>query len=83
MPFGVSFLEPAQVARALTPKTPVVICENDCVIVTGTSLLNAFDRLEVAEFTARSILASPAIGDIVHISDQEIRDIQVAFRLDL
>jgi L-fuculose-phosphate aldolase len=83
VPFGVSFLEPALVARALTPKTPVVICENDCVIVTGTSLLNAFDRLEVAEFTARSILASTAIGDIVHISDQEIRDIQVAFRLDL
>jgi len=59
-----------------------VICENDCVIVTGSSLLNAFDRLEVAEFTAKSILASTAIGAIVHISDREIQDINVAFRLE-
>lgn len=82
VPFGVSFLDPALVARALSIKTPAVICENDCVIVTGSSLLNAFDRLEVAEFTAKSILASTAIGDIVHISDREIHDINVAFKLE-
>ncbi|MCD8499542.1 MAG: hypothetical protein LRY35_06540 [Clostridiales bacterium] len=82
VPFGVSFMDPGLVARALSNKTPAIICENDCVIVTGSSLLNAFDRLEVAEFTAKSILASTAIGAIVHISDREIHDINVAFKLE-
>jgi len=60
----------------------MLICENDCVLVTGASLMNAFDRLEVAEFTAKSIIASRELGGIVHISDEEISDINAAFRLD-
>jgi len=55
--------------------------ENDCVIVTGNSLLQAFDRLEVMELTAQSIINAAAVGDIVHISKQEIDDIKVAFNL--
>ncbi len=81
VPFGASFLDPAGTADRLSARHPVLLCENDCVIVTGSSLLNAFDRLEVAEFTARSILASTGLGRIVHIADQEIRDIDVAFHL--
>ena len=53
--------------------------ENDCVIVTGSSLLGAFDRLEVMESTANSILNSRELGDVVHISDQEIADLKKAF----
>lgn len=82
VPFGSSFLQPAMTAAMISAKTPAIICENDCIIVTGQSLLNAFDRLEVAEFTARSILGSIDLGDIVHISKQEIQDIDVAFGLD-
>ncbi|HBP37248.1 MAG TPA: aldolase [Clostridiales bacterium] len=82
VPFGASFLEPQKTATLLSARTPAIICENDCVIVTGASLLNAFDRLEVGEFTAKSILASRELGDIVHISPQEIQDIDVAFKLN-
>ena len=57
------------------------MCENECVIVTGTSLLDAFDRLEVAEFTARSIIGSAGLGPIVHIAGPEIEDIRVTFGL--
>lgn len=81
IPFGANFLQPTMTAAMISRKTPVIICENDCIIVTGQSLLNAFDRLEVAEFTAKSILMSLSIGDIVHISRQEIDDINVAFNL--
>ena len=81
VPFGESYLDPARTAGRISPRTPVLLCENDCVVVTGASLLGAFDRLEVAEFTARSILASTGLGGIVHIGAKEIGDIDVAFKL--
>ena len=61
--------------------TPAAIVENDCVIVTGTSLLQAFDRLEVMESTAHSIINAAAIGEIIHITKEEIDDLKVAFHL--
>ncbi|MDD2533268.1 MAG: class II aldolase/adducin family protein [Eubacteriales bacterium] len=82
IPFSQNFLDPKGTAKKTATKTPVIICENDCVIVTGTSLLNAFDRLEVAEFTARSIIASKEVGAIVHISESEISDLNIAFKLE-
>ena len=60
------------------------ICSNnewEGVIVTGETLLKAFDRLEVMESTAHSIINSAAIGNIVHISKEEIDDLKVAFNL--
>ena len=80
-PFAMSYRQPKKIAAMFSVQTPVVICENDCVIVTGTSLMNAFDRLEVAEFTAKSIISSKSLGDIVHISDSEIKDLNEAFKL--
>ena len=51
------------------------------MIVTGNTLLQAFDRLEVMESTAHSIINAAAIGDIVHISDEEVEDLKEAFHL--
>ena len=59
-----------------------MLVENDSVIVTGGSLLQAFDRLEVMELTANSILESQSLGSIVHISDEEIADLKAAFHLE-
>ena len=59
-----------------------MIVENDCVIVTGNSLLQAFDRLEVMETTAHSVINSADIGNIVHITGKEIDDLKVAFHLE-
>jgi L-fuculose-phosphate aldolase len=81
VPFGVSYRQPKKMAGLISARTPMLICENDCVLVTGASLMNAFDRMEVAEFTARSIIASKELGEIVHFKDQEIEDINAAFRL--
>lgn len=82
IPFGDSFLHPARTAALISPSAPAIISENDCIIVTGQSILNAFDRLEVAEFTAKSIIASKSVGDITRFSEQERRDIDEAFHLD-
>jgi hypothetical protein len=39
-----------------TRHSPVALVENQCVISAGTSPLNAFDRLEVMEYSAKSML---------------------------
>jgi len=81
-PFGSSFLQPGLVAQEMTIKEPVCIIENDCVIACGTTLLNAFDRLEVLEYSARAVVDTIQLGHaIVPISDKEIHDIEVAFHL--
>jgi L-fuculose-phosphate aldolase len=81
IPYGATLADPAATARHLSSRTPVLVCENECVIVTGTSLLDAFDRLEVAEFSAKSIIGSAGLGPIVHIGGADVEDIRVAFGL--
>lgn len=82
LPYGSNFMQPELTADVFSSKTPIVIIENDCVIVTGNSLLNAFDRLEVLEYSAKAMIGVRKIGDIVKITDQEVKDIEVAFHLD-
>ena len=65
----------------LTKHIEILLLENDCVIVTGSTLLQAFDRLEVMESTAHSIINASAVGQIIHISSQEIDDLKIAFKL--
>jgi L-fuculose-phosphate aldolase len=83
IPYGLEFSKGTTIvpnaADILSEKTPIVICENDCVIVTGNSLLQGYDRLEVAEFSAKSIIASKAIGEVVPIGKSEIKELEKAF----
>ena len=81
MPYGQNYTNQDQTAAYFGEVTPAAMVENDCVIVTGNTLLQAFDRLEVMESTAHSIINAAAVGDIVHISDEEIHDLKVAFHL--
>jgi L-fuculose-phosphate aldolase len=79
--FAAMYREAETVADAFSENTPVIICENNQVLATGSTLLHAFDRLEVCEATAHSIIAAREIGEIVHISDDEVREINKAFHL--
>lgn len=79
IPFGASFMQPDMVADMFEEMTPILIAENDCVIVTGSSLINAFDKLEVMEYSAKAIVSSKVLGDIVAITDDEIKDLRAAF----
>ena len=69
------------VAKGVDIHTPVTIVKNDCVLVAGTDMLNAFDRLEVAEYSARSLIDASNLGPVVSIADEEIRELDVAFKL--
>jgi L-fuculose-phosphate aldolase len=81
LPFGSIYTAPREAAANFTKDTPIALVENNCVIVTGQSLLNTFDRLEVAEYSAKAIISSRCLGDIVTIDDKKIRDIEEAFGL--
>ena len=56
--------------------------ENASILVTGSSLLNTFDRFEEMEAMAQSVLAAYYLGNLVHISDSEVEEINVAFGFD-
>ena len=80
LPFGSTFLDPEKAAATFTRETPVALVENDCVIVTGGSSLAAFDRLEVAEYSARALVACRSLGSVVMIDQAQAADIDRAFQ---
>jgi L-fuculose-phosphate aldolase len=81
VPYGIQFRDPQRVADTLSEATPVLLIQNDAVMTTGSTVLKAFDRLEVAEFSARSLLDTALIGSHVPIGEAEIADLKKAFRL--
>lgn len=82
VPYGATFLDIPGTAAKFDSKHPVMIVNNQCVIVTGANLLNAFDRLEVLEYSAAAMIAAKDIGDVVYITDEEVKAIEKAFNLD-
>ena len=81
-PFGSSFMQPELLAKELSIKNPVCILENDCIIAAGTSLLNAYDRLEVMEYSAKSLIDTKRLNEKIYkIKEEELRDIERVFGL--
>lgn len=56
-----------------------LIIKNDSVIITGDKLLQTFDYLEVAEFSAKSIVLGNSLGEMVPINDDEVEDLRKKF----
>ena len=79
LPFGITITDPDKVNSEITEKTPVLLIENDCVLATGKSVINAFDRLEVASFTAETIIKAKPLGNVVMITDEEVELIRKTF----
>lgn len=83
LPVGTSHLHPEKIAEVVSLKTPVVMVENDCVIAAGISPLNAFDRLEVMEYSAKSVIEAVRLKEkIVPISPEEVAEIEEVFHLN-
>jgi L-fuculose-phosphate aldolase len=81
IPFKTLYTEPQTVAAAVSLSTPVLMVENDCVLTVGANVLNAFDRLEVAEYSARSLIDTAVLGPHVPIGESDIHDLEEAFDL--
>ena len=81
VPFGETYIDEMSFARQFGPTVPVILLENDAIVATGKSLLSAYDTLEVAEFTARSLLYAAPLGPLSPIGDPQIEDLKKAFHL--
>lgn len=79
IPFESVYGDPAAFAALCNPSRPVSLLENDGVMVLGTSLLDAFDRLEVLESTAEAVINSLPLGPVRPMGDDAIRELNEAF----
>jgi L-fuculose-phosphate aldolase len=82
LPYGTNLIDVERAASTLSARNPVVILENDSLMFGGTTLLNAFDRLEVAEYSAKAIIAARELGEIVAIDGRQVEARVAAFKLD-
>lgn len=79
--FSNFYQKPEETADAFNESTPIILVNNDCVVVTGSSLLNTFDRLEVAEYSAKALVCSKNLGTMVAMNEAQIEEIKEAFHL--
>lgn len=79
VPYGIQFRDPEELARRISPEQPIALLENDGVLVCGTGILDAFDRLEVLESTAEAIINARYLGEITPMSDAVIAELAAAF----
>ena len=76
MPFGSHFAGQETILNTLSKNVPAVIINNDSILVTGDKLLGTFDRLEVAEFSAKSLIMAESIGELVPIDEKQVEELR-------
>jgi len=79
--FEAQFEDSGAISAAITARNPVIVLGNDAVLATGRSILEAYDRLEVAEATANALIAARRLGSFRPIDDAAVEEIEVAFRI--
>ena len=79
--FGTQFNNPEKIAKTLSNSIHVILIQNDCLLTTGRNILEAFDRLEVAEFSASSLITSKILGECIKINDSQIEELNEKFSL--
>jgi L-fuculose-phosphate aldolase len=79
--YGRQFTDERALAREISARTPVVLLQNDAVLTTGESLTQAFDRLEVAEFSANALIAAMKLGPIARIEAGSLEALSEKFGL--
>ncbi|MBZ0292031.1 MAG: class II aldolase/adducin family protein [Anaerolineae bacterium] len=80
-PYGLQYQQPEAISAMISTSTPVILLRNDAVLTTGTTILEAFDRIEVAEFSAQALIQALSIGDFVPMSEEKISDLKRRFSL--
>ncbi|MBI1313470.1 class II aldolase/adducin family protein [bacterium] len=82
VPYGMQYQNDGSIAGYVSAASPAAILENDGVLVTGSSVLDTFDRLEVLESTAEAVINARAIGSVSVMPDVVISELREAFHLD-
>jgi L-fuculose-phosphate aldolase len=82
VPFPAQFGDGKEIADLVSPAQPVALMENNGALILGTSILDAFDRLEVLESTAEALINSRPLGPLCPMTDIQINALKAAFGKD-
>lgn len=77
--YGTHFKKNNDHSKIVNNSPTALIIENDSVIITGNQLLQTFDYLEVAEFSAKSIVLGNSLGEMVPINDEQVEELRKKF----
>lgn len=69
--------ELAQIVSDHAQKSNVIFMQNHGIITMGDNLLAAFDRLEVAEFTARLTILTELMGNKQELNEEQVKAIDM------
>jgi L-fuculose-phosphate aldolase len=67
---------PGEVAGIVSPQHPAALVRNRGVLIVGASLVDTFDRLEVLEAAAESVIMARSIGDLRPMSDEAVAELR-------
>ncbi|MFT5522781.1 MAG: L-fuculose-phosphate aldolase [Pirellulaceae bacterium] len=81
-PYGTQYQNDGRIADYVSASQPAAILENDGALVTGSSVLDVFDRLEVLEATAEAVINAGAIGEVATMPDSAIDELRTAFGIE-
>ncbi|HKJ43538.1 MAG TPA: class II aldolase/adducin family protein [Sunxiuqinia sp.] len=79
VPFGSHFAGEKTLVEMVSDNTPAILINNDSILVTGDKLLGTFDRLEVAEFSAKSLTLGASLGQLVPINPDQVEELRKKF----
>ena len=79
--FGAQYTKTKQVLATISQRNPVVMFNNDCMVTIGNTILQSFDRMEVAEYSAKATIAAQAFGGMTPINEKQVADLVKAFNL--
>jgi L-fuculose-phosphate aldolase len=79
VPYGVHYQDDGRIADYVSPDSPAALLDNDGALVTGASVLDAFDRLEVLESTAEAVINARVLGPVAAMSTEVIDELKRAF----
>ncbi|MEL6109782.1 MAG: class II aldolase/adducin family protein [Planctomycetota bacterium] len=79
--YGAAFGDRCDIHGYVSKSNPAALLENDGVVVTGTSVLDAFDRLEVLESTAEALINARSVGELSVMDDRVIEELRDAFSM--
>lgn len=76
VPFNVVLDSPETVAEQLSTRTPAILIRHDTLLTIGKTILQAFDRIEVAEFSAQALLKSRSLGTLRPITHEAVHELE-------
>ncbi len=77
--FGDQYAGNTKIADIISNGSPLAIIENDSVVAVGKDLTTAFDRLEIGEFSAKSLIMGNKLGTFKPMTNKEVEALRLAY----